>query len=191
MGMSEAGVIGGIFMLCCTPNRQNCSQSEQAEKFTANPGITRCLLQKKKIKKKLSLPCSLTADSVARSRQFHTPRIQTNTSAAHECLAPSGRRATRDLLHFSAFETGFSLVASVCLTFKDARSGGIWARHIPGFFFPRDGRRKKTNKKSKEMVSNAEDQGQSDNTVTEQSGEDTGYITLNITSNLEKKLHHD
>lgn len=43
VGMSELGVIRGIFMLCCTPNRQNCSQSEQAEKFRTNPGITQRL----------------------------------------------------------------------------------------------------------------------------------------------------
>lgn len=83
--------------------------------------------------------CSHTADSVALSRQSHTPRIQTNTSPAHECLTPSGCGATRDLLHFSAFETGFSLITIVCLTFKDdtpegyghgftgrQQRGGLW-----------------------------------------------------------------
>lgn len=43
VGMSEPGVILGIFMLCCTPNRQNCSQSEQAEKFRTNTRITQCV----------------------------------------------------------------------------------------------------------------------------------------------------
>jgi len=58
VGMSELGVIRRIFMLCCTPNRQNCSQSEQAEKFRTNPGIIQCLWQKSPISP--SPPCVLT-----------------------------------------------------------------------------------------------------------------------------------
>ncbi|CAB1441860.1 unnamed protein product [Pleuronectes platessa] len=58
VGTSVPGVIRRIFMPCCTPNRQNRSQSERAEKFRTNPGITQCLQRESPISP--PLPCVLT-----------------------------------------------------------------------------------------------------------------------------------